>query len=99
MFALAASATVWLTGGLEAAIVLHAVNNVLVFVLAGALGGGPVGEAVSGGGSWPAVAVTALALSVYVALVARSRRRLRPETRTAALDLRTPGHPVPVAAQ
>ena len=31
---------VWLTGGLEAAIVLHAVNNVLVFVLAGALGEG-----------------------------------------------------------
>ena len=39
-FGLAASAVVWLTGGLEAAIVLHAVNNVLVFVLAGALGDG-----------------------------------------------------------
>ena len=39
-FGLAASAVVWLTGGLEAAIVLHAVNNVLVFVLAGALGEG-----------------------------------------------------------
>ena len=37
---LAASAAVWLTGGPEAAIVLHAVNNVLVFVLAGALGDG-----------------------------------------------------------
>ena len=31
---LAASAVVWLTGGLEAAIVLHAVNNVLVFGIA-----------------------------------------------------------------
>src|SRR5918997_4660064 len=40
VFALAASATVWLTGGLEAAIVLHAVNNVLVFTLAGLLGDG-----------------------------------------------------------
>ena len=39
-FGLAASAVVWLTGGLEASIVLHAVNNVLVFVLAGALGDG-----------------------------------------------------------
>ena len=34
-FGLAASAVVWLTGGLEGAIVLHAVNNVLVFLLAG----------------------------------------------------------------
>ena len=39
-FGLAASAVVWLTGGLEAAIVLHAVNNVLVFVLAGRWGRG-----------------------------------------------------------
>src|SRR3712207_6923299 len=31
-FGLAASAVVWLTGGLEAAIVLHTVNNVVVFV-------------------------------------------------------------------
>ena len=44
-FGLAASAVVWLTGGLEAAIVLHAVNNVLVFVLAGALGEGVATEA------------------------------------------------------
>ena len=43
-FGLAASAVVWLTGGLEAAIVLHAVNNVLVFVLAGALGDGVATE-------------------------------------------------------
>ena len=43
-FGLAASAVVWLTGGLEAAIVLHGVNNVLVFVLAGALGEGVATE-------------------------------------------------------
>ena len=47
-FGLAASAVVWLTGGLEAAIVLHAVNNVLVFVLAGALGDGVATEEVPG---------------------------------------------------
>ena len=40
---------VWLTGGLEAAIVLHAVNNVLVFVLAGALGEGVATEEVPDG--------------------------------------------------
>ena len=48
-FGLAASAVVWLTGGLEAAIVLHAVNNVLVFVLAGALGEGVATEEVPAG--------------------------------------------------
>ena len=48
-FGLAASAVVWLTGGLEAAIVLHAVNNVIVFVLAGALGDEPATEAYPGG--------------------------------------------------
>ena len=46
---LAASAVVWLTGGLEAAIVLHAVNNVVVFVLAGALGDGDAGSDSTGG--------------------------------------------------
>ena len=39
-----------------------------------------------------------MTVAAYVAVVAWSRRRLRPETRTAALDLRTPGVPVPVAA-
>ena len=48
-FGLAASAVVWLTGGLEAAIVLHAVNNVLVFVLAGALGEGVATQEVPDG--------------------------------------------------
>ena len=48
-FGLAASAVVWLTGGLEAAIVLHAVNNVLVFVLAGVLGEGVATEEVPAG--------------------------------------------------
>jgi membrane protease YdiL (CAAX protease family) len=91
---LAASAVVWLTGGLEAAIVLHAVNNVVVFVLVGALGGGMAAGESSGGGQWADVVLTLLALSGYVALVAASRRRLHPETRTAALDLRRPAPPV-----
>jgi membrane protease YdiL (CAAX protease family) len=95
---LAASAVVWLTGGLEASIVLHAVNNVLVFVLAGALGEAVATDDTSG----PAllvVAVDVLAMAAYVAFVARSRATLRPETRTPALDLRFPGAaPVPAPA-
>jgi membrane protease YdiL (CAAX protease family) len=89
-FGLAASAVVWLTGGLEGAIVLHAVNNVLVFVLAGALGEAVATDDVSG----PALLVVALdvlAMAGYVALVARSRGSLQPETETAAVDLRPGG--------
>jgi membrane protease YdiL (CAAX protease family) len=92
---LAASAVVWMTGGLEAAIALHTVNNVVIFVLAGALGEDVMAPAESGAGlAWFDVGLTLLALGVFVALVARSRRWLRPETRTPALDLRPPAHPV-----
>ncbi len=86
-FGLAASAVVSLTGGLEASIVLHSVNNVLVFTLAGLLGQG-VDTGDSSGTPIAYVAIDVLALAAYVWVVARSRQRLRPETRTAALDLR-----------
>lgn len=89
-FGLAASAVVWLTGGLEAAIVLHAVNNVVVLTLAGGLGEGVATDAVPAGTGVVVVLVDLLAMGGYVALVARSRRRLRPELLTAALDLRGP---------
>jgi uncharacterized protein len=89
-FGLAASAVVWLTGGLEAAIVLHAVNNVVVFLLAGGLGEGVATDAVPAGTGVLVVLIDLLAMAGYVALVARSRRRLRPETLTAAQDLRPP---------
>jgi hypothetical protein len=98
-FGLAASAVVWLTGGLEAAIVLHAVNNILVFVLAGALGEGVATEAVPTGVGLVFAALSVTSMAAYVAAVARSRRRLHPETRTGAVDLRMPGNPVPVAAR
>ena len=87
-FGLAASAVVWLTGGLEAAIVLHAVNNVLVFVLAGLLGEGVATTEVPVGLGLLALVVSLLTMAAYVAVVARSRARLVPETSTAALDLR-----------
>jgi hypothetical protein len=81
---LAASAVVWLTGGLEAAIVLHAVNNVLVFVLAGALGDGGAGSDSSGGVGVISLLLTVCGVAGYVVLVARSRARLAVETATAA---------------
>jgi membrane protease YdiL (CAAX protease family) len=96
---LAASAVVWLTGGLEAAIALHAVNNVVIFVMAGALGADLTSAATANAGAlWWDVALTFAALAAFVALVARSTGRLRPETRTAAVDLRLPV-PTPVPAR
>ena len=99
-FALAASAVVWLTGGLEAAIVLHAVNNVLLFVLAGFLGDDVVAmEALPAGAGLVSLGVGVLGLAGYVALVAWWARRARPELRTEAQDLRPPWlrPPAPVA--
>jgi membrane protease YdiL (CAAX protease family) len=97
---LAASAVVWLTGGLEAAIALHAVNNVVIFVLAGALGEDVTAATESDAGVlWFDVALTIVALAAFVALVARSRGRLRPETSTAAVDLRLPVPAVPTPAR
>jgi membrane protease YdiL (CAAX protease family) len=90
VFALAASATVWLTGGLEAAIVLHAVNNVLVFGMAGLLGEGVATAEVPSGTGLLFVVITTVSMAAYVALVARSRDRLRPERWTPAQDLRPP---------
>ena len=97
---LAASAVVWLTGGLEAAIALHAVNTVVIFVLAGALGEDATATTESQAGvTWFDVLLVLVALSVFVALVARSRGRRRPETRTAAIDLRPPVRAAPAPAR
>ena len=97
---LAASAVVWLTGGLEAAIALHAVNNVVIFVLIGALGEDATAATQSAAGvAWFDVLLALVALSAFVALVARFQGRRRPETCTAAIDLRPSVLAVPVPAR
>jgi uncharacterized protein len=93
-FGLAASATVWLTGGLEAAIVLHAVNNLLVFTLTGLVGEELATASVPADHGVLLVFISLVAMGGYVALVARAVPVLRPERRTAALDLRRPGAPL-----
>jgi membrane protease YdiL (CAAX protease family) len=97
---LAFSAVVWLTGGLEAAIVLHAVNNVVIFVLVGLLGDEVLAVDASSGSSplldWSTVLLGIAAMGAYVFWVARSRGRLRPELLSPAVDLRSalpPGGP------
>jgi uncharacterized protein len=84
---LACSAVVRMTGGLEASIALHTVNNVVIFLLAGALGDSES----TGSGATEGVlslVLTLAALGGYVALVSVVRRRVQPELRTPALDLR-----------
>ena len=99
VFGLAASAVVWLTGGLEAAIVLHAVNNVIVFILAGTLGEGVATEEVPEGTGPLFTLVSVVSMAAFVAVVARSRRRLQPELLTPARDLRDGHRLVPAPAR
>lgn len=71
----------WLTvrtGGLEAAIALHAVGNVAVFLIQAAAGG-LADEGTAGDADWTLLAADALALPLYaVAVVALHRRFARP---------------------
>jgi membrane protease YdiL (CAAX protease family) len=89
---LAFSAVVWLTGGLEAAIVLHAVNNVVIFLLVGLLGDEALSLDASSGSNalldWGTVLLGILAMAAFVAWVASSRSRLHPEVLGPVLDLR-----------
>jgi membrane protease YdiL (CAAX protease family) len=84
---LALSAVVWLTGGLEAAIVLHAVNNVVVFLLGGLLGG-EVAADPTGLLGWGTTVLGILGMAGFVVWVAVVRGRLQPELLSPALDLR-----------
>jgi membrane protease YdiL (CAAX protease family) len=75
-FGLAASAVVWLTGGLEAAIVLHAVNNVGIDIIVNTLGG--FEESMVGAetrGTPLSFAVSALVSLLALALVLWQARR------------------------
>jgi membrane protease YdiL (CAAX protease family) len=89
---IACSAVVRLTGGLEASISLHAVNNVLVFLLGGLAGESGVSSTTD---EWLSALLTGVGLLAYVWVVRVLRPRVRPETRTAAQDLRPPPLPAP----
>ncbi|MDP5183191.1 CPBP family glutamic-type intramembrane protease [Blastococcus sp. BMG 814] len=99
LFALAASWVVWLTGGIEAAVVMHAVNNVVLFLLVALLGDAVATNVVPAGLVPVSLALTAAGFGGFVLLVARWRRRARPELRTPALDLRVPPGAAPVPAR
>src|SRR4051794_31692370 len=85
---LALSAAVWLTGGLEAAIALHAVNNVVIFLLAGALGDRAAAAEPGGVIGWGTSILGMLGMAAFVGWVAVARSRVRPELLSPAVDLR-----------
>jgi membrane protease YdiL (CAAX protease family) len=85
---LALSAAAWLTGGLEASIALHAVNNVVIFLLAGALGDRAAAAEPGGIVGWGTSLLGILGMAAFVAWVAVARSRERPELESPAVDLR-----------
>jgi uncharacterized protein len=85
---LALSAAVWLTGGLEASIALHAVNNVVIFLLAGALGDRAAAAEPGGVIGWGTSLLGMAGMAAFVGWVAVARARVRPELLSPAVDLR-----------
>ena len=76
-FAAAATILVWRTGGLEAGIAIHAVNNVMIFVLVITMGG--FQDAFVGAdttGTWQAALTTLVVQSLAVGLILWQARRV-----------------------
>ena len=74
----------WLTvrtGGLEAAIALHTVNNLAAFTISAALGQLADDRTACDAG-WPDVLVDGLTVPVYAVAVVALHRRLRLDART-----------------
>ena len=88
VFGVAAAYLTWRTGGLEAAIVAHVLNNTVLFLLSA-----PFAGVESSDGSPLALAVTLVSTPLYVWLVLRAARRTGLVTvRSAPL---VPGAPAP----
>jgi uncharacterized protein len=88
-FGLVAGTLVVLTGGLEAGIAMHVLNNWLAFGLA--LAFGDMGSSLNPtGGSWWSIPVTLTQSLVYLALALFVARRMGLETRTDSIVLAAP---------
>ncbi|WP_241483296.1 CPBP family intramembrane glutamic endopeptidase [Nocardiopsis halophila] len=74
VFGVAVAWLTWYTGGLEAAIGLHVVHNLVAFVLTAYEGG--LADAATGSGSWAGVAGTTAEVLVYSLVVALLARRM-----------------------
>ncbi|MFF9087549.1 CPBP family intramembrane glutamic endopeptidase [Streptomyces sp. NPDC014991] len=92
-FGVAAGWLTWRTGGLEASIALHAVNNLLAFGVSAAVVDGLSGDETAADAPWQVVALDVAGMALYTAAVAWwLRRRHLDRTATA------PQPPAPVPA-
>ncbi|POX58491.1 CPBP family intramembrane metalloprotease domain-containing protein [Streptomyces sp. Ru62] len=103
VFGVAAGWLTWRTGGLEASIALHTVNNLLAFGVSAAVVDGLTSDETAADASWQLVVFDVLSIALYTAAVAWWLRR-RPLDRTAAAPqppAPLPGYPygVPVPQQ
>jgi len=96
MFGLTAAWLVWRTGGLEAGIALHTVNNVVSFAL---LSSGVLGTTVNddAGGSWLDGLVTVVTMAGYALWIDRMARRRGLATRREIPTPREYPEPVPTS--
>ncbi|MFG2356306.1 CPBP family intramembrane glutamic endopeptidase [Streptomyces sp. NPDC048521] len=86
VFGAAAGWLTWRTGGREASIGLHTVNNLLAFGLAAAVVGGLDSDETAADAAWDVVALDVVGIVLYTAAVAWWLRR-RPLDRTAPAPL------------
>ncbi|MEV5147693.1 type II CAAX endopeptidase family protein [Streptomyces sp. NPDC052727] len=77
VFGLAAGWLTWRTGGLEASIALHTVNNLLAFGLSAAVVDGLTSDDTAADAGWQLVVFDVLSIALYTAAVAWWLRRRR----------------------
>ncbi|WP_157515993.1 type II CAAX endopeptidase family protein, partial [Nocardiopsis trehalosi] len=94
VFGIAMAWLTWYTGGLEAAIALHVLHNVVAFGLSAYEG--TLADAGTGGGSWQGVVSTAIEVGVFCLLVVYLARR-RGVRATVPDDPAAPPAPHPAA--
>ncbi|MFH8773856.1 lysostaphin resistance A-like protein [Streptomyces sp. NPDC017958] len=82
VFGAAAGWLTWRTGGLEASIGLHTVNNILAFAFSAATVDGLKSDETAADATWPLVAFDVASIALYTAAVVWLLRR-RPTARTA----------------
>ncbi|MEU6672265.1 CPBP family glutamic-type intramembrane protease [Streptomyces sp. NPDC046727] len=75
VFGVAAGWLTWRTGGLEASIALHAVNNLLAFGVSAAVVDGLSSDETAADANWQVVAIDVLSIALYTAAVAWWLRR------------------------
>ncbi|MFF9581415.1 type II CAAX prenyl endopeptidase Rce1 family protein [Streptomyces achromogenes] len=91
VFGVCAGWLTWRTGGLEASIALHAVNNLFAFGVSAAVVDGLASDETAADAGWQTVVLDVAGIVLYTAAVTWWLRR-RPQERTAPAPL-PPAHP------